>query len=340
MKKRLQTVLCIGSMGKDVFFPLTDSSVDASLGSVRRFCFVCGDKVHVEDRFNALGGCACNVSIGLVRLGIEAVALGNVGTDDEGRWIVEVLRKEHVEDEKVCMVTDANTDLSMILVDPRTGERTIFVNRDVGESLLIRREDLVSAAWCFVGSLYGKYIHDNMHIIHDAIGKNEVKLIYNPGGHNIINDDSIVLDLVHHAQIVFVNKSEAQAIVEKFSLPHTTEKISDERYLLDVLHQHMKNAEGIIVITDGRRGAWTRDDNGDILHTDTVDKVARDTTGAGDAFASGFIAAVMHGRSRSECMQWGAANSDAVIDQYGAQDGLLTYDIIKERSQNFDVTKN
>lgn len=339
MKYSKQTVLCIGSMGKDVFFPLTSSNVIETAQGVRRFCFACGEKVHVEDRFSALGGCACNVSIGLSRLGITTYALGNIGDDDEGQWIKMILRKEHVSIDHVRVIPQAKTDLSMIMVDPQTGERTIFVNRDVGEGLVIDQQDLSQAQWCFVGSLYGKNNHHNMQILHHAIGQEAIKLIYNPGGRNIVHDESIVLDLVHHAHIVFVNKTEAQAIVEKFSLQHTTEEFSDEKYLLEILHKHMKNDDGVVVVTDGRRGAWTLGEKGEILHTDIVDKIAQDTTGAGDAFASGFIAAALHGYSRCICMQWGSANSDAVIDHYGAQEGLLSYDIIKERADRFDVTR-
>lgn len=336
-EKNQQKVLCIGSMGKDVFFPLSSSAVDVTSDGVRRFCFTCGDKIHVEDRFSALGGCACNVSIGLSRLGISAYAIGNVGEDDEGRWIMDVLHDEHVNRDRVRAVVGAKTDLSMILVDPQTGERTIFVNRDVGEDLILHKQDLEDAAWCFVGSLYGEHVHQNMRVLHESVGSSKIRLIYNPGGRNIMHDETIVLDLVHHSHVVFVNKDEAQSIVDKFTLSETLERRSEEKYLLEILHKHMKDPNGIAVITDGRRGAWTYGENGEVLHTDTVDKVARDTTGAGDAFASGFIAGLLHGRTRRECMQWGSANSDAVIDFFGAQEGLLGYDIMEERSQRFDV---
>ncbi|MEA3322775.1 MAG: carbohydrate kinase family protein, partial [Patescibacteria group bacterium] len=241
MKKSKQKVLCIGSMGKDVFFPIASGNVvnvDTKMKNEKQLCFGYGTKVHIEDRFNALGGCACNVSIGLSRLGIDVHALGNVGKDCDRRWIVTTLEQESVDIAKVRTIEDANTDLSIIIVDTNTGERTIFVNRDVGESLVVHARDIKGFDWCFVGSLYGDDIEKNMKVIHDAIVNDGLKLVYNPGGKNISQDKDVVLDLIHHAHMIFVNKSEAREIVSKFDLLYNEKDLSNEEYLMSVLKEH------------------------------------------------------------------------------------------------------
>jgi ribokinase len=48
-----------------------------------------------------------------------------------------------------------------------------------------------------------------------------------------------------------------------------------------------------------------------------------EATGAGDAYATGFIAALFHGHSTAEAMRWGSANSASVVTKIGPQDGLL-----------------
>ena len=47
-------------------------------------------------------------------------------------------------------------------------------------------------------------------------------------------------------------------------------------------------------------------------------------TGAGDAYASGLISALVSGESFEEAMVWGALNASSVIGKTGAQNGLLT----------------
>lgn len=341
MKRSQMKVLCIGSMGKDIFFPLTAEAIAqacCTTSTKKQFCFDYGSKVHISDRFSAPGGCACNISTGLVRLDVSASALGNIGNDADGQWIVEELQDGGVNVDAIRTMRDAKTDISMILVDTKIGERTIFVNRDVGERLVISQDDLKKYQWCFVGSLYGDAVMDNMRVLHNAIVHGVIKLVYNPGGHNIVKDESVVLDLVRHAEIVFVNKSEACDIIVKFDHIIENEKLDSEEFLLHTLWLHMASDTSIVVLTDGRRGAWMYD--GIVTyHTETVDKSIHDTTGAGDAFASGFLAGIIHECSKEECMQWGSANGDAVIDHYGAQEGLLKYDIIKKLAQNFDVHK-
>ena len=56
-----------------------------------------------------------------------------------------------------------------------------------------------------------------------------------------------------------------------------------------------------------------------------------ETTGAGDAYATGALAGLFHGKSLSEAMRWGAANGAAVVEQIGPQVGLLALNQMQER---------
>ncbi|PID55432.1 hypothetical protein CSB45_16060 [candidate division KSB3 bacterium] len=324
-------------MGKDIFFPVARDA-EVSCGD-DRWCFGYGDKVHVDDRFVAVGGCASNVAVGLARLGIGARVIGEIGGDMEGQWIVDTLAREGVDVASVRTVADAKTDMSMILVDEERGERIIFVNRDVGERFVLTHNDVRDTAWCYVGSLYGDAIEKNMHVIHKMCRETDMKLIYNPGGHNIAHHHDVVADLVHHAHVVFMNKKEAQQVARYFYQEQKTVDSFSEVALVDVLLSHMADDAGIVAITDGKRGAWIgRADTR--YHAPTIkDDTVRDTTGAGDAFASGFAGALFAGKPIEECARWGSANGNAVVHDYGAQKGLLTCDIMEKRIRTFYVDK-
>ncbi len=341
MKNGQNTVLCIGSMGKDIFFPVQSGAVIDTVHDAhmeKQFCFRYGGKVHVEDRFVALGGCACNVSIGLSRLGVAAHAIGNIGDDADGQWVADVLAKESVQTRALRTIAKSKTDISVILVDAHAGERTIFVNRDVGEKLVLTEKDIEGHDWCFIGSLYGDAVQDNMRLVHDAVHKGALRLAYNPGGHNIARDPNVVCDLIHHAHVVFVNKAEAHDIIAHFDLDLEEGDLADEKVLVEILLAHMHSTDSIVVVTDGQRGAWAGNADG-IYHTHTIDKDVHDATGAGDAFASGFLGALLRGESIDTCIQYGSANGDAVVDYYGAQKGLLTCGTIKDKLHLFESEK-
>ncbi len=99
------------------------------------------------------------------------------------------------------------------------------------------------------------------------------------------------------------------------------EKDVAENALMESLHAL---GPKIVVLTNGAKGSFVRDAQGkvwtrDIIHCPVVEK-----TGAGDAYASGFLAAYIHGLTIEEAMTWGTKNAASVISYIGGQKGLLT----------------
>jgi sugar/nucleoside kinase (ribokinase family) len=81
----------------------------------------------------------------------------------------------------------------------------------------------------------------------------------------------------------------------------------------------------IVVITDGPNGAYASDGQNRFqmpLYPDPAPPV--DRTGAGDSFASTFVAAIIKGNTIEGALQWAPINSMSVVQKVGAQAGLLT----------------
>ena len=85
-----------------------------------------------------------------------------------------------------------------------------------------------------------------------------------------------------------------------------------------------------VALTDGKRGAWVADEE-KILHASALTQKAKDTTGAGDAFCSGYLAAYIKEKSLEECLRWGIANGASSVEFYGAIEGLLRESEIAEK---------
>lgn len=339
INKQKQKVICIGSMGRDIFFPTNSGNLEKDLkigGKGKKWIFGYGEKIHVDDKFQAPGGCACNVSVGLSRLGIKASAYGVVGQDSDGNWIKNELEREKVCVDLVEVRKKSSSDISCILVREDDGDRIIFANRDVGESLHLNYQKIKGYDWLFVGSLYGEDRICNMSVIHDVVVKENVKLAFNPGMSNIKEDTRKVFDLLYHTSILFVNKKEAQEILKrrkKIDINDTN--ILSEVDLLRELDKLISLKESLIVLTYGDKGAWVLTENKSIIHVSSLGGSAKDTTGAGDAFASGFLASKLLGNSIEKSMQWGASNSYSVINEYGAHKGLLDIRRIRSNYSKF-----
>jgi sugar/nucleoside kinase (ribokinase family) len=89
-----------------------------------------------------------------------------------------------------------------------------------------------------------------------------------------------------------------------------------------------------VVITDGPAGAYASDGQNRLKMPPYPDPAPPfERTGAGDAFASTFVAAIMKGANIEGALQWAPINSMNVVQNVGAQKGLLTEKEIGELLQ-------
>lgn len=329
-------IICIGSGAKDVFYPTDKGKIvdtPEDLESQRKFIFELGAKYQVDDRYESIGGCAANVAMGLSRLGVETACCTKVGDDYIGKWIKEEMEKNGVD---ISLVQDENnckSDLSAIIVDKTSGERTIFFNRDANEKLEIFPDKIKDAGWMFISALNGDW-KGNLDKIILTAEENGAKIILNPGQSNIKKDHQKIIAAVKKSEIVMANKDEAIEIIDKIG-DFSEDDLNKESFLIKKL---MELGPKIVSLTDGVRGAWGSDGE-NFYHVDTIGKNPTETTGAGDAFSSGFVAAFIKGNILSECLKWGTANSGGSLRFYGATEGLLKEEDILEKIKEIKIEK-
>ena len=101
-----------------------------------------------------------------------------------------------------------------------------------------------------------------------------------------------------------------------------------------ILQKLRENSEAIVVITDGKHGAYAYDGK-KMYVCPPFDGPVRSTLGAGDAFASTFTAAIERTNWNVELsLKMASVNSSSVVEQFGAQYGLITFDAIEEKLKN------
>lgn len=318
----MHRVLCIGSCSKDLFFP-TDEGViietPEDLKSQTKIAFELGGKFRCRDRAEAVGGVAANVAQGLARMGLEAAVYSKIGSDDVGQWIGRTLQGAGVETENLDVDSSVRTDLSAIIVSQPAGERIIFHNRDANEKLKIESSRLQSYEWVYVSALNGPW-QENLQVIFQAAERYGVKVALNPGQHNLKQAPHLILESLPHVSALILNKDEALELLLAGGIEKRPEYLNDERYLIRVLQRF---GPEIVALTDGKRGAWVYD-GAQLWHSDIYEPHGLiDTTGAGDAFGSGFFSAYLYHYALDKCLQFGIANAGSVVGSYGASAGLL-----------------
>ena len=130
------------------------------------------------------------------------------------------------------------------------------------------------------------------------------------------------------SKIILLNYNEALEIAAKLKLP-----AKDIKDLVKILH---KLGPKVVCLTDGINGAYASNNSG-ILHCPASKVKVIDTTGAGDAFMSGFLGFFLKNKSLGESLRAGIANSASVVRYTGTTKGLLTQKEILKKIKSLEA---
>jgi sugar/nucleoside kinase (ribokinase family) len=284
-------------------------------------CLNYADKIPIVHSDQSVGGNAANVAVGTKKLGLKTAIVTELGDDINGRAIESELKKSGVDTKLVKIIKKAETRYSVVL--NYKSERTILSYHAKRNYSLPR---LPKTDWIYYTSL-GKNFEKMQKQLVAHLKKNpQIKLSMNPGSYQLKNGLPAIKQILPLLDLLIVNKEEAERIVGENA---------DSKKLCLLLH--VKGAKQV-VITDGLNGSYAFDGE-KVYHLHSAPLKAKAKTGAGDAYTSGFLSAIIYGLSVPEAMQWGTANAEGVIQVVGAQKGLLNKANIKKKIKKYSEPK-
>lgn len=317
--------VAIGDLVVDAFIELdknhADVSTDMDTGR-QTLLMPFGQKLPYTDVVvvNAVGN-SPNAAVSAHRLGLQSALIASVGHDRNGTDCMEALRTEGVHTEYVKVHEGKFTNYHYVL---RYGaERTILIKHETFPYVL--PNFAVPPRYIYFSSIGEHGLQHHFEVAKYVQEHPETKLVFQPGTFQIKLGKETLKDLYAVTEIFFCNKEEAQEILG-----------TEEQHMPTLLRAFKKLGPKLPVITDGPHGAYVLDAN-DIawhmpMYPDPADPI--DRTGAGDAFASTFTAAIILGLSPAEALSWGPINSMSVVQYIGAQKGLLTKEQVLEYLKN------
>ncbi len=309
--------LAIGDIVIDAFIKLKDAEVSGEPDTENyKICVPFGEKVPYEevDILYAVGN-ASNAAISAARLGLTSALVTNLGEDKDGGQCLDTLKKNNVVTDFVKINPGMKTNYHYVLW--YGAERTILIKHekypyelpDVGEPKWIYFSSVSDTAFPF-HNIVSEYLekHPNINLAFQP-GKNEIKL-----------GKEKLEGLYKNSKVFVCNVEEAEKILGVQSLD------------IEKLLQGMRElGPQIVLITDGPKGAYASDGKDTWFmkpYPDPKPPVSR--TGAGDAFASTFVSAIILGKDLPEAMAWAGINAMAVVQHVGANVGLLTKEKLEE----------
>lgn len=311
--------LAIGDIVTEPFIRLTDAHVAENIkAETKELCMRFGDKIPYEYAIHAVAvGNASNAAVSASRLGLPASLRSYVGEDRYGEECLETLEKEGVDTS--LMVTEKGKITNHHFVLWYGSERTILVKHE--EFSYTIPEVSGSPKWVYLSSLAENSLPYHEALVAFLAEHPDTKLVFQPGTFQMKLGKEALAPLYARSDLFFSNKEEAQRILD---LP--------DEHDMSALLEHMRAlGPKVVVITDGREGAYSYD-GVKKLHVPMYpdQRAPFERTGAGDAFASTVAVALALGKPLEEALLWGPINSMAVVQEVGAQKGLLTREVLEK----------
>lgn len=303
-------LLTIGDCTIDAFNVLDEQRTHLTCDRTKEHCELClrfADKIPVKEVHRLVAGNAANNAVGASRLGLDVGIYTVVGDDLEGKHIREQLAREGVRTDYFIEEAGSQTNFHTVLV--YNAERTILIHHTPRDYRLPRVEQ---PAWAYLTSMapgWESFMPDVVRLVEDS----HVKLMYQPGTFQLETGAPKSHELLAVTEIIIMNKEEAIRYLE------TDADVAVPALLAGLL----KLGPKIAVVTDGLKGSYAASAS-EGWFLGTRPEVKRiESTGAGDAYATGFLVARSLNRSMAEAMRWGTHNAEGVVGQLGPEAGLL-----------------
>lgn len=308
-------VLCIGDVVTDAFIKLLDDRAATYQNEQGKWLTMpFGMKVPFDhaEVIEAVGN-AANAAVCFARLGFNSGLVANVGSDSFGRDMINALHKNDVDTRFVHVNPKKISNYHYVLWYKE--ERTILIKHEEYDYRWPRFRTNDIPKWVYFSSISKNAIDEYHDHVADWLEDNpEVRLAFQPGTFQMEAGVERLRQLYGRTEVLILNREEAVYV--------TGGNYDDVHDLLNRLHGI---GPRIVVITDGPSGAYASDGENRFQMPPYPDPAPPfERTGAGDAFASTFVAAIMKGSNLEGALQWAPINSMNVVQHTGAQAGLLT----------------
>jgi sugar/nucleoside kinase (ribokinase family) len=308
----MKQILGIGNALVDVMTIINDDSIlerfQLPKGSMQLVDQAKSEMVKSEtEKYNrkiTSGGSAANTIHGLAMLGVKTGFIGSIGKDDTGDFFEQDMKYAGIDTKLIRRTSITGTAVAIISPD---SERTFATH--LGAAVELEAADLNSSYFNGYDILYLEgYLIFNKPLVETACRlaiDNGMKIALDLASYNVV--DARLADFKEivekYVDILFANEEEARS----FTGMETDEALNLISQLCEVA-----------VIKVGREGSWVK--RGEEIIKIGTDKVnLKDTTGAGDLYASGFLYGYSRNESLDLCGQYGSVLAGHVIEIVGAR---------------------
>lgn len=259
------------------------------------------------------GGSAANTIVALAKLGIECGFVGIVANDAHGKLLISEFKGKKVDISNLIIRKTQDILTSSGSLDAfvdKKGRRALFVKPQVNSTLKFSEVNisyLNGSDFLHLSS----FVDDEQLELQKKVAqkiKENTKISFSPGSLYCNRGLSQILPIVKKSYVVFLDKKEIYQLIGK------NYKIAADELV--------KLGPKFIAVTLGEDGVYVTDGKKNFHEKARRVKKVQDTTGAGDAFAAGFLLGLIYNFDIQKCAQIGNAIASFSIQKVGARINL------------------
>ena len=303
-------VITFGSATKDIFIK-TDKLLVGDFKKdhiEKEILLPLGHKLDIKEIHFCFGGGGTNTAATFVAQGLETAYCGILSQDVEGKAILADLKERGIKTNLVSVNSKEPTNTSIVISLPEG--RTILAYKGASSDLSknqIPWQKVKNTNWFYLAPLYKK----SSKIFGDLVNfakNNKIKVMANPGNCQLNLPSKILYSILKKIDILILNQEEGQALVKN-------NKLKGERLVEEI----KKIFFNILVLTDGKNRVLVSDEK-QLFSVLPLKIKVLDSTGAGDAFGSGFLAGyIKHKGDINKAIKLAIKNSASCIKKWGAR---------------------
>ncbi|WP_237750995.1 carbohydrate kinase family protein [Gallaecimonas xiamenensis] len=304
-------MVTLGSATVDLFAD-TDSElvqIETRHSLEKLIAYPLGGKILIKDLNVTVGGGGTNSAVAFARQGLKTAFLGKVGDDAQGQQVLDELAKEGVD---FVGARGGQTGLSVIL-DSIHDDRTILAFKGASDHLSLAEANLPPSRWLYCSAMLGQSL-DTMKAL---LAKTQAKVAFNPSSYLARQGLAALAPILSAVAVLVLNKEESAMLL---GLDEHQQHSLDQ--LLAALYQALPGKT--LAITDGAEGLLATDGQVKVVAKPRDGLAIVETTGAGDACASGLVAALARGQELADAVRAGMLNAESVLAFKGAKNRLLS----------------
>lgn len=282
-----------------------------------------GDDFECNTYNKFFGGSPSNIAMNVKKLGINSVVASAVGQDGLGTFLINHLHNAEMDtsclqqvDYSTSMVLVTKSRKSPVPIFYREADYHLAYTSELQETL--KNSKIVHFSCWPISRMPAR---NTIERIIEEARKNEMLVCFDPNYHPMIWQKGetgldYIKSIISKVDIVKPSEDDAERLFGKDTYENQIDKF-------------LKLGAKLVIMTLGKEGAIVSNGEETIKFNTLATEVV-DTTGAGDAFWSGFYASIVKGYTIKEALELGFAVSAYKLKHLGAVVNLPNLEDIKE----------